>query len=339
MTPDKSGKHKPQPQAPKQGSWITYRPEIKVLDATVRDGGLMNKHRFDDAFVKAVYETLVAAGVHYMEVGYKASKRIYSPTDFGPWKFCDEDVIRRIVGENPSDLKISVMADADRTDYHTDILPKKDSVIDLVRVATYIHQLPAALDIVKDAHDKGYETSVNLMSVSVVKEKELDEALAVFARCPVDVVVIVDSFGALYSEQIRDLTAKYVKAMAGTGKIVGVHAHNNQQLAYANTIEALILGANRLDATIFGLGRGAGNCPLELLLGFLHNPRFNMRPVLQCIQDVMLPLRRKMEWGFTIPYMITGQLNLHPQAAIKLRETDQRDEYVDFLNKMEDGAL
>lgn len=334
MAHEKPGKHKPQKLDP----WITYRPEIKVLDATVRDGGLMNKHRFDDAFVKAVYDTLVAAGVHYMEIGYKGAKRIYSPTEFGEWKHCDEEAIRRIVGENPSDLKISVMADADRTDYHTDILPKKDSVIDMIRVATYIHQLPAALDMVRDAHDKGYETSVNLMSISVVKEKDLDEALKVFAKSPVDVVVIVDSFGALYSEQVRDLTKRYLAAVKGTGKQVGIHMHNNQQLAYANTIEGLILGANRLDATIAGLGRGAGNCPLELLLGFLHNPRFSLRPVLQCIQDVMVPLRRKMEWGFTIPYMITGQLNLHPQAAIKMRESDKPDEYVEFLNRMEDGA-
>ncbi|MEK7476267.1 MAG: aldolase catalytic domain-containing protein [Candidatus Coatesbacteria bacterium] len=334
MKPEKAGSRKPKAH----DSWITYRPEIKVLDATVRDGGLMNKHRFDDVFVKAVYDTLVAAGVHYMEIGYKASKRIASPTEFGAWKFSDEDAIRRIIGDNPTDLKISVMADADRTDYHTDILPKKDSVIDLIRVATYIHQLPAALDMVKDAHDKGYETSLNLMSVSVIKDKDLGEALEVFAKSPVDVVVIVDSFGALYSEQVRELTQKYLKAVKGTGKQVGIHMHNNQQLAYANTIEGLILGANRVDATIYGLGRGAGNCPLELLLGFLRNPRFNLRPVLQCIQDVMLPLRAKMEWGFTIPYMITGQLNLHPREAIKVRESDQPDEYVEFLNKMEDGA-
>jgi 4-hydroxy 2-oxovalerate aldolase len=317
-----------------KGTWVTYRPEIKVHDCTVRDGGLMNNHLFDDAFVKAVYNTLLAAGVHYMEVGYKTDRKLLGQTKFGAWKCCDEDDVRRIVGENKTDLKLSVMADAERTDYHRDILPKKESIIDCVRVATYIHQVPTAIDMIKDAHDKGYETTVNLMAISVVSEKDLGDALEAFARCPVGSVYIVDSFGALYSEQIRDLTQKYVNALKGTGKQVGVHTHNNQQLAFANTIEALITGANRLDATIFGLGRGAGNCPLELLLGFLRNPRFNLRPVLEAIEKYMLPLSREVEWGFNIPYMITGQLNTHPRTAIKVRGTDAKDKYVEFYDQM-----
>ena len=90
---------------------------------------------------------------------------------------------------------------------------------------------------------------------------------------------------------------KYLAAGKGTGKEVGIHAHNNQQLAFANTIEAIIHGANRVDATMAGLGRGAGNCPMELLIGFLRNPKFNIRPIYQVLQDHFLPLRRKVEWG------------------------------------------
>jgi len=120
----------------------------------------------------------------------------------------------------------------------------------------------------------------------------------------------------------------------GTGKEVGIHAHNNQMLAYANTIEALIVGANRLDATINGMGRGAGNCPLELLIGFLKNPKFQLRPVLQCIQEHFLPLLEKMEWGYKIPYMITGQLNRHPRVAIKMRAGDNPDDYVAFYDQI-----
>lgn len=315
-------------------SWVTYRPEIKVIDCTVRDGGLMNDHKFDDAFVKAVYTTCVAAGVDYMELGYKASRKIFSPAEHGTWRFCDEDDIRRIVGDNKAALKLCVMADAERTDYHTDILPKDKSVIDCIRVATYIHQIPTAIDMINDAHDKGYETTLNLMSISVVKESDIDRALEALVKTPVGTIYLVDSFGSLYSEQIRELTLKFLKAVEGTGKQVGIHTHNNQQLAYANTIEALILGANRLDATISGLGRGAGNCALELLLGFLKNPKYELRPVLECIQNVFLPLQKKIEWGFTIPYMITGQLNLHPREAIKMRASSNPDDYTSFYDRM-----
>ncbi|MBI2914567.1 MAG: aldolase catalytic domain-containing protein [Firmicutes bacterium] len=317
-----------------KGSWVTFRPEIKVLDCTVRDGGLINDHCFDDGFVKAVYDTCVAAGVDYMEVGYKASQKIFVPSQFGCWKYCQEDDIRRIVGDNPTPLKLSVMADAERSDYRTDILPKDKSVLDCIRVATYIHQIPVALDMVNDAHDKGYETTLNLMAISTVQDRDLMDALEAIVRSPVGTVYVVDSFGTYYSEQIRDLSLAFLDAVKGTGKQVGIHTHNNQQLAYANTIEACIVGVNRLDATINGMGRGAGNCPLELLLSFLKNPKFKLRPVLECIQKVFLPMRDKMEWGYYIPYLITGMLNQHPRAAIKWRAGQNPDDYVAFYDQM-----
>ena len=78
--------------------WITYRPELKVLDCTIRDGGLCNDHAFEDGFVKAVYDACVAAGIDYMELGYKSSKRIFAQNKFGVWKFCDEADLRRDPG-------------------------------------------------------------------------------------------------------------------------------------------------------------------------------------------------------------------------------------------------
>jgi len=317
-----------------KGTWLTYRPEIKIVDCTIRDGGLINSHMFEDGFVRSIYEALRDSGVDYMEMGYKGAKSIYVPTEHGPWKHCDEELLRRIVGDNDSSLKITVMADAERTDYHTDILPKEQSVIDMIRVATYIHQIPAALDMLKDAKDKGYETTLNLMAISIVQDRELDEALAILADSPADVIYIVDSFGFFYSEQIRDLVNVYSKAFAGKGKQLGIHAHNNQQLAYANTIESLIHGVNYLDSTINGMGRGAGNCPTELLLGFLKNPKYKLRPILQCIQNVMMPLQKDMEWGYQLPYMFTGQLNLHPREAIKMRASDKKDDYVGFYDQL-----
>lgn len=309
----------------KKGSWLTYRPDIKVLDCSIRDGGLMTKSHFEDEFVRAVYDACVAAGIDYMELGYKGSKKIFSPEEYGAWKFCDEEAMRRIVGDNPTPLKLAVMADVDRTDYHNDILPKEESVLDMIRVATYIHQIPSALEMIKDAHDKGYETTVNLMAASVVPEHELDEGLDILCQSEVDVIYLVDSFGSLYSEDIQALTKKYIKAAEKTGKIIGIHAHNNQQLAYANTIESLILGASYLDSTMGGLGRGAGNCSTELLLGFLKNPKFKLRPVLTCLQDHINPLKKKVEWGYDTSYMLTGQMNMHPRSAMAFMDEKRQD--------------
>jgi 4-hydroxy 2-oxovalerate aldolase len=319
-------------------SWVTFRPELKVLDCTIRDGGLMNEHRFEDSFVKRVYETCVAAGIDYMELGYKADRKIFAESSAGPWKFCTEEDLRRIVGDKPTGIKLSVMADAERTDYHNDILPREQSVLSCIRVASYVHQVPTALDMIKDAHDKGYETTFNLMALSTVQERDLFDVLEVVVASPVDAIYVVDSFGSFYSEQIRDLTGKFVKMAGEAGKQVGIHAHNNQQLAYANTIEAMLSGATWLDATIAGLGRGAGNCPAELLVGFLKNPKFHLRPVLECVQDLLVPLSKQIDWGYSIPYMLTGQLNIHPRMAIAVRDSDSPDAYVEFYDKLTEGT-
>jgi 4-hydroxy 2-oxovalerate aldolase len=244
--------------------------------------------------------------------------------------------MRRIVGDNPTSLKLSIMADAERCDYKTDIPPKSESVIDLVRVATYIHQIPTALDMVKDAQDKGYETTLNLMAVSTVPERELNEGLELMAKSGTQAIYVVDSFGSLYSEQVHYYVKKYQHACRGTGIEVGMHAHNNLQLGFANTIEAIVLGCNFVDATMAGLGRGAGNCPMELLLGFLHNPKYDQRPVLRCVQDDIEPMRKKLNWGFDLSYMITGQLNQHPRSAIKYNATEPKEDIVEFFNTVSD---
>jgi 4-hydroxy 2-oxovalerate aldolase len=318
---------------PDQAPWITFRPEIKVLDCTIRDGGLINDSQFEDDFVRAVYETCVAAGIDYMEIGYKNSKRLFPRGKFGAWRHCDEDDIRRIVGDNNTPLRLSAMADAGKSDWQTDILPKEQTVLNMIRVACYVHQIPETVDMINDAHEKGYEVSCNIMAISAAQDAEIDQALEVVAQTPASVIVIVDSFGALYSEQIKMLVEKYQKALQGTGKQVGIHAHNNQQLAFANTVEAIIRGVNRIDATMAGMGRGAGNCPMELLLGFLRNPKFHIRPVWKLLQDHFVKLCETLEWGALPQYIITGQLNQHPRAAMASRASDEKNALVEFYDK------
>lgn len=316
----------------KKGSILTVREDIKVFDCTIRDGGLVNNYHFSDAFVKAHYETCVAAGVDYMEIGKNVSPTIMSVDEYGPWNFCKEEDIRRIVGNNDTNMKIAVMADIGRS-LKEELRPKSESVVDMIRIATYIHQIPAAIELIEDAHAKGYETTVNIMAISKSFDDELDEVLAQLSKTPVDVIYIADSFGSFYPEQIKKLTEKYLKVAQENGKKVGIHAHNNLQLAYANTLEAMIYGTSFLDVTISGLGRGAGNCPLELLIGFLKNPKYKLMPVLKFIEEFIVPLEKELDWGYSIPYMLTGQLNEHPRAAMKAR--DEKDtKYREFYKTL-----
>ncbi|MDN5098206.1 aldolase catalytic domain-containing protein [Aliarcobacter butzleri] len=316
----------------KKGSILSVREDIKVFDCTIRDGGLVNNYHFSDEFVKAHYETCLAAGVDYMEIGKNVSPTIMSEAEYGPWNFCKEEDIRRIVGENKTNMKIAVMSDIGRS-LKEELRPKSESVVDMIRIATYIHQIPAAIELIEDAHAKGYETTVNIMAISKSFDDELDEVLEQLSRTNVDVIYIADSFGSFYPEQIKKLTEKYLSFAQKTGKKVGIHAHNNLQLAYANTLEAMIYGTSFLDVTISGLGRGAGNCPLELLIGFLKNPKYKLTPVLKFIEEYIVPLEKELDWGYSIPYMITGQLNEHPRAAMKAR--DEKDtKYREFYKSL-----
>lgn len=320
----------------KKGSLLSFRPDIKVVDATIRDGGLCNDFRFTNEFVKNLYHANVKAGVDYMEFGYKADKDIFDVNEFGPWKFCDEADLREIVGNNDTDMKIAVMADVGRCNFKADFLPKEESVIDLIRVATYINTIPAAIEMVEHFHNLGYETTINIMAISNAKEAELDEALDLIGQSSVDGIYLVDSYGSLYMEQIEELADKYLAVADKYGKYIGIHAHNNQQLAFANTIASLTRGVSYLDATASGMGRGAGNCATEQLLGFLKNPKYSIIPILKFLETDIVPLQESgVVWGYNIPYLLTGQTNQHPRTAIAATKAGRTD-YLNFYLELND---
>lgn len=312
---------------------LGYRESIKVVDATLRDGGLVNDFYFSDEFVKALYQTNIEAGVDYMELGYRASKKVFDESKYGKWKFCSDDHIREIVGDNNTDLKLAIMADIGRHDKN-DFDEKVNSPVDLVRVAAYIHQMPEAIDMIEDAAKKGYETTCNIMAISNAQESDIKVALDMLGNTPVDTIYIVDSFGSIYPEEMARVADIYLEAAEKYGKKIGIHAHNNQQLAFANTIEACGDGVDWLDATYLAMGRGAGNCAMELLLGFLKNPKYNVYPVFKFIEKYMLQLKKDgVVWGYDLQYLITGLLNQHPRTAIQFTK-DKREDYSEFYKEI-----
>lgn len=309
-----------------------YRPEIKIMDVTIRDGGLMNDWHFSKAMVKEVFAGLAQSGVDYVELGYRADKRVFSKDDFGPWRFCDEEDLREVA--YPCDTKISIMCDVGRTDYDS-FLPADQSLVSMVRVACYVKEVKEALKLSRHVKDLGYKVCVNLMAVSTNSEVELDEALDILAPSDVDVIYLVDSFGYFYSEHVHYLAEKYLRKLPG--KEIGIHTHNNRQLAFSNSIDAILSGINYVDSSIYGMGRAAGNCTTELLLSFLKNPRYDIRPVLALIEKYFASLKEELKWGYELPYLVTGVLNRHPRTALEfMKEAAKQDcqkSLVDFYNE------
>ena len=309
------------------------RRRVRVLDCTIRDGGLTNNWYFEHELVNRVFKALVEANVDCMEVGYRTTKghQNFPKDKVGPWRFCDEEDLRRVV--EPGRIALSTMVDIGKITL-ADIPPKSETVLDVVRVAAYAHQIDEALRTIDHCLQMGYRTFFQLMAVSEVEPNVLDDCLKRVARSDVYAVCIVDSFGALYPYHVRFLVRKYMNFLGEKIK-VGAHFHNNQQQAFANSIVAIDEGVDWVDATIHGLGRGAGNCPLELLLFYLDSPRYDARPILDLV-DEFATLRDDLRWGYHLPYAITGFYNVHPKSGIALMSTADRYKCRSFYESLQD---
>ncbi|WP_134704266.1 aldolase catalytic domain-containing protein [Ammoniphilus sp. YIM 78166] len=306
------------------------RATAKIVDCTIRDGGLVNNWDFSVEFVRDVYKSLSEAGVDYMEIGYKNSPKLLKADNVGPWRFLDEELLKKTIGEK-THTKLSALVDVGRVD-ENDIVPRSESYLDMIRVACYIKEVDKALELIEKFHALGYETTINIMAVSNATEVALSNALDLVNESNVDVVYIVDSFGSLYGTDIEYLVSKFKKHVPN--KELGIHTHNNLQLAFANSITAESKGVNYLDASIYGMGRAAGNCPTELLVNYLENPKYDVRSIMGVIERRLIPLQQQVEWGYIIPYTIAGMLNEHPRVAMALRNSEDKDKYLDFYDQL-----
>jgi 4-hydroxy 2-oxovalerate aldolase len=300
---------------------------LKILDCTIRDGGICNDWQFSPKFVQSVFQALRSAKIDYMEVGYRTKAGIFSQEDVGPWRFCHEEDLQAVLEESPT--KISTMVDIGRIQ-KSDIPSSKDTLIDVVRIATYAHQLDEAQRILDHCLEQGYETFMNVMAVSTLTPSDIDTFLKKLSRSGTHNVAIVDSFGSLFPHHIEQLVAQY-RSHLGEEINIGVHCHNNQQQALANSIAAVHAGVDFVDATLNGMGRGAGNCPLELLLLYLEEPRYDVRPLLPLLEE-FANLKEELRWGYQLPYAITGHYNLHPKSGIEKMKTEERNQVQDMFD-------
>ncbi len=289
----------------------TLPATVRVLDCTVRDGGFANGWGFSVEFVRDLYEAVDEAGVDYLEVGFANARDRWDAEDPRPWQSVTEELLAAAVPHKRR-TRLAVMVDTWGVPDGTPPA-RGHGRLDLVRVAARREVLDRALELVARFHAAGYETSLNLLAVSEIPRRELSAVLARVATSPADVVYVVDSYGHLDPHSVRGLVEHFREALPG--RAVGFHGHNNRQLALANTLAALEGGAAFVDATVLGLGRGAGNCPLELLLGFAEAPRERLRPLLRFVDRHGRDLPAPPAWGYSLPLMLAGLLNRHPREA------------------------
>lgn len=282
-----------------------FTPAIKILECTLRDGGNVNGSRFDEGLARRIVECADGAGADIIEVGYKNSDKFCRRTQFGKFRFCDEDLIKRIT-EGVS-AEISVLVDCGRCEPAA-FLPAGQSAVDLVRCAFYARDSAEALRVLAVLKDKGYKTAACMMAASTIGESLGEKVAEIAGSSAVDIVYLMDSYGALLPDEFAGMAKMYGAVCAENGKLFGVHSHDNLQCAFANELAGISAGARIADCTIGGLGNGAGNCRAELLFGILRGADAAAR-IAEFAQREIEPIKAKFGCAPYPKYMLAALAN------------------------------
>jgi len=290
--------------------------KTKILDCTVRDGGHLNNWEFSHSCVRSAYHAALRAGVHYFEAGYRLPR---AKTGHGDFAYCEDELLRDLFPLH-ANCKIAVMIDVGKSD--ASLFVPRDTTrnpLAAVRIAAYPYELERAITLIKQIADLGYETFLNLMASSELQPEHFEFLSAWKGKDALQAVYFADSFGAFIPEDVS-LNMKRLRA-AGFTK-VGFHAHNNLQMAFGNTLCAVKDGAEMVDASIYGMGRGAGNLPVEILLGYLERigqKSYNPVAYFDVLEQHILPLWENLRWGYSLEALMGGLANVHPYYVESLR--------------------
>ena len=288
---------------------------VEILDCTIRDGGYITEWNFDKHMVQDVYEASSKAGVDIFEIGYIGNEN----DDVGTWKKCLPKDVAEVV--NGSDgAKIAAMVDFKRID-ELEIPSSDETDVDLIRLALHKNQVEESIKYLEKIKELGYELSVQAMGITGYSEQEIIQMLEMLGKNKnVDYLYIADSYGSITPQELTDLI-KIFKSRADCK--IGFHPHNNLQLGLANTLTAIEEGIDIVDGTLYGMGRGAGNLPIESLIAYLSKTikdKYNPLPLLEVIDRYFVQLKEEYSWGYNLPYLLSGIYECHPYYTKNLVE-------------------
>jgi len=291
--------------------------KLKVLDCTFRDGGHINNWQFDQHLVRRAYRASSLAGVDYFEIGYRVGPSCPDYHKVGPWARCDDERVSSVIEGMISGARPTIMVDYGRAT-RQDFIPKTSSPVAAVRVATYRKTLGPAIEFAEHIGSLGYEVFLNLMAISHYSPSQLEEAKTLVRSSSVRNLYFADSFGSLFPEHVSRIISALLEIQ---GVRVGFHAHNNMQMAFANCLTAAERGASYVDASIYGMGRGVGNLPLEILISYLQDlcpERYNALPLLEVIRSSFVSMHQKERWGYSLAGLISAVFDVHPSYCARL---------------------
>lgn len=284
---------------------------MKILDCTIRDGGYYTNWDFSDHLVDIYIKAFNDLPIEYLEVGYR-SKELEGY--LGKYFYCPISVLEDLKVKSKKKLVIILNEKDVRAEDTEELLKPIKGLVTMVRIAIDPKNFKRALSLAKKVKELGFEVAFNVMYMSTWKEERVFIDLLPQVDGIVDYFYMVDSFGGVYPEDVKQ-TITLVRSKTNVN--LGFHGHNNLEMALANTLVALEEGVDIVDATVTGMGRGAGNLKTELLLTALQAKGeldFDYNELSKAV-DAFTELQKEHEWGTNLPYMVSGANSL-PQKQV-----------------------
>ena len=289
--------------------------KFNIIECTLRDGGYHLNWNFDDEFVNNYIKVTESLNIKNIEFGF----RFFENNKWnGEYAFTTEETINRFKFKKSTKVGVMVFSGQVFTDSKIDIaklnflfpLSKDQSRLDFIRIATYPDGLDETYKIALKLKQKGYKVSINLMQIHRVPEKMLIEFAKKSKEIELDSIYFADSVGCLDPKDVTAIVKLLVNNFKGS---VGIHAHDNRGLAFANSIAALNAGANWIDGTFTGMGRGPGNTKTEdLILNFFEDSNNRYLKMINFIDSFLMDKKNKYKWGSSPLYFLSGKNKVHP---------------------------
>ena len=298
--------------------------KINILDCTLRDGGYVNDFTFGKDVISGFLNKISKTNVECVEIGFLKGDKL----DENKTIFPTIESVDNVLGDRKDDkIKYFVMYDTSSPLDLEKICPCHTNSVDGVRVIFKINKIDEGYEACKKFIQLGYLVSANFVSTNVYSDEELIKNIKKFNELDLFSMAIVDTFGSMKN----DAFLHYVKVLDENMRkdiALTYHGHNNLQQAYQNAISFVNLNLDRkivIDASVFGMGRGAGNLNIELFSEYLNNTRgknYHIVPMLEIMDEYLQAIYKTKFWGYSLPLYISGMLNVHPNYAIYLAEKD-----------------
>ena len=302
---------------------------MQILDCTFRDGGYYTDWDFNENIVRAYLNGMNSLPIEYIELGYRNNPE---PEYLGKFGYCPVYLLKQIRELSKQKLAVMLNEKSTKIEDLQQLTEPIKGLVDMIRIAVDPKNLLRAITLANAIKEQGFEVGFNIMYMSKWDEYEDFYENLSGLNGVADIINMVDSFGGVMPKEVEAIIKKLRQTV--TCKI-GFHGHNNLEMALINTLTAIDCGVDSVDATILGMGRGAGNCHSEAILGYLNGKKYHVEPILNLISEWMLPMKQSgIEWGYNTSYMLTGLTNQHPRTAIAAtrKKDTQFAEQLKFLS-------